>query len=1168
MRRGVLAGALLGLLGAALSACTRGPATRETRERAYRANNIGVAQLEQFNYAEAAEQFREALKIDNSLPIAHINLSIALLYAQDQSGAAREAAEAGHLLPSAAQPHYLLGLIARAENRTSAAVVEFERVLQLDPTDVGARVYLGQIYLEQRRYDDATPLLRAAATAEPFNVTAAYNLGLALTRSGRTADGGAMLQRVEALRATGYAVTYGTGYLEQGRYAEAVASMGADPELVDTVAPRARFTPAPIGPAAGGATAVTPFGRRFSASDLTPAGLRQIAAGLGGGLALLDYDDDGDLDLFDASPAGQRLFRNDGNGTWTDVTMTSGLGGVTADAVPIGCVAGDFDNDGRPDLFVLRYGGSSLYRNDGGGHFTDVTAAAHIPAYPFLPSAAALVDVDHDGDLDLVIAGLADFDRSRERAGDRPLAFPSEFAPAPLLLLRNNGDATFTDITARAHLQVTAHAIAIVPTDFDNRRDVDLLIVNRVGPPLLFQNLRDGTFRDVAAETGLTAAVGLDEETTAVTAADVNKDDFPDFFFARSGSGGGVFALSDGRGRFTAAPPPAGVGPAIAAQFIDYDNDGLLDLLTWSIDRPHLFRNVGSRWTDVTSAAMPADVGSSVPSSSRALALADLTGDGRTDFVTGGRGPLAMWRNVGASELHSFRVTLKGLASNRLGIGSKVQIRAGSLSSRLETSAATPSVAPADIVFGLGNRAGADAVRVLWPSGTLQAEAQEPSQRSALIVQELNRKSSSCPFLFTWNGRRFEFVTDFMGGGEMGYLEKPGERQERNRPNPIEYVRIGGDQLKARNGTLDIRLTNELEETVYADRMQLIAITHPAGVDVYPNEGMTEEPKPFRIVAVNNQRVPRATEDDGRDVTDRISRVDRRYADGFVLERFRGYAASHTLTLDLAPVGTSPMLLLTGWTDYAFSSDNLAAHQARLTLTPPLLQAKGANGSWRTIVADIGIPVGRPQTVTVDLSGRLAPGEHQVRIVTNMRIYWDRVLMADAVMNAGLQVRALAPATAALRARGFSAEVRPDGEEPPRYDYDRISLVSPWKAMLGRYTREGDVRELLLEADDKFVVSKSGDEIALTFDAAAAGPVSGGWARTYFLLADGFSKEMDVNSSSPDVVGPMPFHAMKTYPYALPEHYPDSAEYQQYQAIYNTRVVVRAVPPLVPVASR
>jgi Flp pilus assembly protein TadD len=1156
------AGALLALLAAGVTGCGRRSAPGEMRERAYRANNLGVAQMEQFRYPEAASAFRQALQINGSLAIAHVNLSLALLYSQDLRGAAGEATEAARLLPSAAQPPYVLGLIARAESRTADAMREFERVRLIDTADIGTSVNLGQIYLEQRQYPQAIAVLSPAAAVEPYNVTVAYNLGLALTRSGQTAEGRQMLERAQALRATGYAVTFGTGYLEQGRYAEAIASTGAEPDLVDMAVPSATFTPAAIGrPGDRAPAAASPFGRRFSAADLTTDGARRIAAGLGGCVTLVDADNDGRLDLFEASSAGQRLFRNDGQGTertWTDVTAASGLGSPPAGAVPIGCVAGDYDNDGRPDLFVLRYGVSSLYHNDGGGRFSDATAAAGIPSYPFLPGAAALVDVDHDGDLDLVIGGLADLDGSRPRAAERALAFPGDFAPAPLRLLRNNGNGTFTDTTADARLQAGTHAIAIVPTDFDNRRAVDLLVVNRGAPPLLFKNLRDGTFRDVAVEVGLAAAVGADDEIAAVTAADVNKDEYPDFFFARAG--GGVFALSDGRGRFTAAPAPAGARAGLAAQFVDYDDDGLLDLLTWSEEGPQVFRNVGQRWSDVSATAMPGASGGPAPSSARGLALADLNADGRTDLVTGGAGALAFWRNGGQSDRRSLRVELKGRVSNRPGVGSKIQVRAGSLSARLETSAATPAIAPADLVFGLGNRPGADAVRVLWPSGILQTEVLPSAPPSPLVVEELDRKPSSCPFLFTWNGERFEFVTDFMGGGEMGSWEGPGKR---NTPNPLEYVRIGGDQLRAKDGRFEIRVTNELEEALFVDRLQLLAVAHPPDVDLYPNEGMTEAPKPFRLFAVTRGRVPRAVDDSGRDVTERVARIDRRYPDGFALDRFRGYAAPHTLTLDLGPdVGKAPVLLLTAWTDYAFSSDNVAANQAGLSLTAPLLQARDAAGGWRTIVADIGIPVGRPQTVTVDLAGRLRPREHEVRIVTNMRIYWDRVLVADAVPDAGLQTRALDPITATLGVRGFSGEVRPDGQEPPRYDYDRVTLASPWKTMPGRYTRQGGVRELLTKADDMFVIAKPGDEIALSFDAAAAGPLPDGWSRTFLLLADGFSKEMDINSASPDAVMPLPFHAMKAYPYQAPEHYPDAPEYQRYQAEYNTRVVVRSVPSL------
>ena len=1147
---------------ASYPACARSPARGEARERAYRANNLGVAQLEQFNYEEAAARFREALRTDASLAIGQVNLSLALLYAQDLAGAGREAAEAARRLPALPQPPYILGLVARAEGRRADALRSFERVREIDATDVGTSVNLGQIYLEEQQYPRAIAVLRPAADVEPYNVTVVYNLGLALTRSGQADEGRRMLERAQALRSTGYSITHGTGYLEQGRYAEAIASTGSEPGLVDTSVPSAAFAPAAIGPAANRSGGVaSPFGRRFAAADLTPAGARHIAAGLGGCVTLADVDDDGDLDLFDASAAGQRLFRNDAQGMWTDVTSAAGFI-ATGDAVPIGCVAGDYDNDGRTDLFVLRYGVSSLYHNDGGGRFSDAMTSAGITSEPFLPGAAALVDVDHDGDLDLVIAGLADFDATRSRAADGALVFPGEFAPAPTRLLRNNGNGTFTDTTAAARLQVRTHAIAIVPTDFDNRRDIDLLVVNRDGPPLLFQNRRDGTFRDAAADVGLAAALGAGD-ITAVTAADVNQDEFPDFFFGRSG--GGVFALSDGRGRFSAAPAPDGARAALAAQFIDYDNDGLLDLLTWSEDGPHLSRNLGGRWTDVSASAMARASGGPAPSSPRSLVLADLDADGRPDLVTGGDAGLALWRNGGTDHRGSLRVRLSGRVSNRLGIGSKIELRAGSLKMRLERSAATPPVAPADVLFGLGSRPGADAVRVLWPSGILQAEARESALPSPLLIEELNRKPSSCPVLFTWNGERFEFVTDFMGGGELGYWEAPGRR---NRPDPLEYVRISADQLRAKNGRFELRVTNELEEALFADRFQLLAIAHPRDIDVYPNEGMTASPKPSRLFAVAAPRVPHAVDDGGRDVTERVARIDRRYPDGFALERFRGYAAPHTLTLDLAPVDRAPVLLLTAWTDYAFSSDNVAAHQAGLSLSPPLLQARDAAGRWRTIVEEIGIPVGRPQTVTVDLARRLRPGEHEVRIVTNMRIYWDRVMVATAASIDDLRIRRLDLMTATLRARGFSAEIRLDGQEPPLYDYAKVTPASPWKTMTGRYTREGEVRELLTKTDDMFAIAKPGDEIAIAFDAAAAGPLPAGWTRTFLILADGFSKEMDINSASPDAVEPLPFHTMTTYPYAAPEHYPDTPEYRRYQAKYNTRVVARTFPSIDAVVSK
>jgi len=159
-------------------------------------------------------------------------------------------------------------------------------------------------------------------------------------------------------------------------------------------------------------------------------------------------------------------------------------------------------------------------------------------------------------------------------------------------------------------------------------------------------------------------------------------------------------------------------------------------------------------------------------------------------------------------------------------------VRAGSLSSRAEVSATTPAVAPADVVFGVGRRAGAEVVRVLWPSGVLQAEVAAGATTvggatplpSPFKIAELDRKPSSCPFLFTWNGERFEFVTDFLGGGEMGDWTGP---DTYNRPDPLEYVRIREDQLRVADGQFALRITNELEETLFLDQVQLLAIAHP-----------------------------------------------------------------------------------------------------------------------------------------------------------------------------------------------------------------------------------------------------------------------------------------------------------------------------------------------------
>jgi Flp pilus assembly protein TadD len=1071
-----------------------------SRENAYRANNVGVARLEQYDFPAATAAFRRALEIDPALTIARVNLGIALFYGGDQDGARKELESVRGAMSDRPQVEYVLGLIARSADRTDDAIEAFTRVQKLDPSDVGASINLGQLLVQTRRFDEAIKLLRPAVEAEPFNATAAYGLATALVRSGATDEGRVAMEAFQKLRESGYAVTFSQAYLEQGRYAEAIASTGAEPGLVSEAAPDVTF-------ADGGVVSAQP------------------AAGGPGGVSLADLDDDGDLDLIDAGANGLRLYRNDA-GRFSPLPLDAAIAGA-AEAV----VAGDVDNDGDADLLVLRSSGSSLLRQEPKQVFVDATAASGLGGVPAGARTAAWLDADHDGDLDLLAGG------------------PSTTAR----LFRNTGKAVFEDVTATA-LPGVAEIAAVVPTDYDNRRDVDLLLLRPSGPPALYRNMRNGTFKDVAREVGL----GFDGSAPVAAAGDVNKDGFVDFFFP------GQVALSDGRGHYAVSAADPLTSPASAAQFVDYDNDGLLDLLVATQAGLRVFRNLGSRWMDVSAKAGGLGI---PPVAVLAIATGDVDGDGDTDVLVRTQAGIRLMRNEGGNRNRSVRAHLTARVSNRSAAGAKIEMRAGSLRQRLETYAATPAPAPADVSFGLGDRAGADVIRVLWPSGILQAEAASITAPAtpltgSIKIEELDRKPSSCPFLFTWNGERFEFLTDFLGGGEMGYWLAPGLR---NTPDPDEYVRIPGSKLAPRDGRLDLRLTNELEEAVFLDRAELVSVVHPIGTEVYPNEGLKPSPEPLRLfVTRSEQPLVDARDEHGHDVRDRLAHMDRRYPDDFALETLRGYAAEHTLTLRLpaAPSSGRRVLLMTGWTDYAFSGDNVAAHQRGLRMVPPMLQVPDGPGRWRTVVEDIGFPVGRPQTVPLDLTSILPRDATTVRIVTTMRVYWDRIAVGVTDETVTPTPTRLEASTANLGWRGFSAAHTPDGREPFGYDYDQVSAHSPWKILPGRYTRFGDVRELLRKTDDFFVVSRPGDEIALTFDAAALPPVPAGSTRTFLLYASGYSKEMDLNSSSPDQLAPLPFAAMKSYPHPAGAGPRLTPARQRYLDDFQTRIVPRTLPPI------
>lgn len=1113
--------------------------TTAQREDAYRANNLGVAQLEQFNHKQGAELFRRALTLDPQLKIAQINLAIALFNQQEVEAALTAAQKAIEISPERPQPHYILGLIARNQNRTEDAVALFRRVLAIDPNDVGANVNLGQIYIQQRNFDEARVVLQRSLDTEPYNATAMYNLATVLLRSDAREEGQQLMTRFQALRQSGAATSIGQNYLEQGRYAEAVVSTGAENELVDKAVPIV-FENVNVGlPVSASARNQTNVADKSSV-DFPPRAA-----------ALFDFDNDGDLDLVQITGAAQmRLYRNQ-NGKFTDATQTAGDLGKPFEAEVLGIVAGDYDNDNFADLLVFGDASTTLFRNDGKGGFQNVTKTARIPATSIKSVSGAFVDADHDGDLDIFLGGFSD----KKKKSDELAANQ---------LWRNDGDGTFTDVSEIAKVNVPSRAVAVVPTDYDNRRDIDLLVLNRGGKPNLFRNLRNGSFGDVAAEVGLIQSGNW----SCAAAGDYNKDNYTDFFFGRD-NGAGIFAVSDGRGRFVLKEAPAGTANAAAAQFLDYDSDGLLDLIVNTDKGFVVARNTGNDWSKADSFLFKIKTDADNPIiNSRQILAGDIDGDGDVDLFAFARsGNLHFINNSGGSANNSEIVRLQGRVSNRTGTGAKIELRSGSLMQKLESYSASPMPAPADIHFGLGKREKPDVLRVIWTSGVVQAEVEFPEKTKnqtaknyvPLKIEELDRKPSSCPYLYTWNGERFEFITDFLGGGEMGNWQKAGVYYY---PDSDEFVRITSDQLKPKNGRYEIRVTNELEEVLFLDHLKLIAVEHEAGAEVYPNEGLGIPTAGKRILyTVKNARAPlSALDTNGKSVLPKIEKLDRVFYDDFKSLNIRGYAETHNLTLNLddkKSYAGRTLLLLTGWTDYAFSSDNLAASQSGRSLFLPKLQVKNKRGAWETVIENIGISVGRPQTLIVDLTGKFLSDSREVRIVTNFKTYWDKIAV-DTSAQKTIETTELKTAQSDLRERGFSEEIRYGALITA--NYDKVLNDGRWKYFSGSFTRTGAVAPLLEAVDDVFVVSKTGDELVLSFDALPDLPANR--KRTFLLFADGYSKEMDINSGSPDAVFPLPFKRMNKYPYDENERFPMTAEKRRIYDEYTTRTVKGFLPRL------
>ena len=455
-----------------------------------------------------------------------------------------------------------------------------------------------------------------------------------------------------------------------------------------------------------------------------------------------------------------------------------------------------------------------------------------------------------------------------------------------------------------------------------------------------------------------------------------------------------------------------------------------------------------------------------------------------------------------------------------------------------------------------------DTIRITWPNGLIQNEM-KPAINRAVVIKEAPRLAGSCPMIFTWNGRGFQFVTDVLGVAPLGASSGDGQYFPVDHD---EYVSIPGAMLQARDGAYEIRMTEELREVSYIDQIKLLALDHPADTEIVTNEKFKSPPFPefrrCRPVVIARTYPTSARDSHGTDVRAALLARDQRYPDAFQRDH-AGVAELHTLDLNFAgavPDGKAE-LVLQGWVDWADGSTFLSrASQAHRDLVFPYLQVKDAQGNWKTVIEDMGIPSGKPKTMAVDLTGKFLSASREVRIVTNLCVYWDEIYLFENNAPPPARLTEIAMTSADLHFRGFSrATIDPERKQPELFDYQDAGSTTMWNPTPGNYTRYGPVPDLLRLPDDRMVVLGSGDEIRMRLASAGVPAPPSGWKRDYLLLVDGWAKDADANTAFSQSVLPLPFHAMSRYPYAAGEHYPDDEAHRNYMREYLTRPALRLI---------
>lgn len=1132
---------------------------------------MGLAHLEENNLEGAETEFRKLVSLAPDEAIGYANLGLVYLRTGEYEVAEKNLTRALEITPEDPGIRFNLATVYKYMNDHDRFISELEKNIRSNPDHIQTLYRLAESYSGSGEASDLkkrVEYLLAATRVSPGNIVPRLHLVETQLRTGAIEEALVNLQEVRRLfpEVSQEAKTY------YRKAYDAMVGSDADEALTSTLVfhnflkltnpyqngiselkgfegssvgvPAFTFSKSLFGTAPDGSSIL----ESISFTDITEAaGLDLLDGTLSGDeagathLTLGDFNHDGSDDIYVGT-------YTETNGDYHSFMLEAGLGRFKDMAPEFGIrhrgeesFAGfsDYDNDGWFDLLVINRGIPVLHRSADMGVYEDVSKKAFGGKLK-KASQALFFDMDHEGDLDVLFT-----------------------TDGPNVLMRNNGDGTFSDFTAASGLAGSeSGSREACFGDFDDDGDIDLFLVGKDGKCGLYTNIREGKFRDITEGSGLDH---ITDATISLT-GDYNNDGFMDLFICGKGTGSAGWFMNNGHGIFEKDDRSESVIPdnpgfrMLDARFFDFDNDGYLDLLITGDPSDSgapggiLLHNDGSGKYENTTGLLPPDF-----SGGRQIEFGDFNDDGDQDiFVAGLHGGVRLLRNDGGNANHHLKVRLRGIRTgsgknNHYGIGAKIELRAGN---HYQMQVVTGP----NVYFGLADRSDVDVVRILWTNGTPQNIFTPGIEQDLIEEQQLK---GSCPFLYAWDGEQFGFVKDVMWRSALGMpMGIMGEGQTYAFAEASEdYHRIPGKMLKPKDGMYTIQVTEELWETIYLDQVELVAVDHPRSADVFVDEHFIPPPyPPLKIHPVRHKFFPVAAENaSGHNVLDRVIEKDDRYVHCPPRGRYQGITEPGYLMIDPGKeIDTDGLMLcLNGWIFPTDASINLALSQGNNEeIRAPYLQVVNREGRWETVIETIGFPQGKDKTIITSLDGVFLSGDRRIRICTNMEIYWDQLFFTHEAPDTPVKVTRLAPVSADHHYRGFSRMFRKGGPWGPHwFDYNEVSPGPKWRDLEGHYTRFGDVTELLLEPDNKYIIANAGDETTIRFDASGAEELPEGWTRDFLFYVVGWVKDGDMNTAEGNRVGPLPFHGMKEYPYDDPGLYPASEELRKYHEKYNTRKV-------------